>query len=1496
MADLRATIIGTLLCVFTVVYGCPSDCKCTNLSQNSTIVRCTGKDLAGDFPASTSNLLLLNDKISSVPWDRIRSLERLKYLNLDELSVPCDCSYHEYWSALVRNGKVNVSGVCASPESLAGVRLSTAGDRITTCKNSVHSKPSPSRPSLNIAPSSTLTPSTAGHTIDIRSTDHVHSRAQEEQIPTLSTLKTTATSTSTTKYIPPPPSPPTTTTTTTPETTAPRTTTPETTTPETTTPRTTTPVTTTPRTTTPETTTPETTTPRTTTPETTTPKKTTAAKKAPLPVTHATTSHAPSTTENPTTARPATTKAPGAARVSLSLLTPDPPIGSLAWVFCKVSGHPSPEVVMMLNGQPVDMLEGVTYNRQSNGVDLKFVVMYDSEVTCKAVNGLGRDRTVMRVSIDQSSIAYLLIQMRLINEVYTPRLKDRTSNEFTSLERKISDAFALTFSEFVGYYGISLATVGSGSVIADVLVKTANASEAAVRKRIEQEVVDAKLGPLAVDRYFYSFRTSTACQGEYLNTTWPDVIPGQTAGAECPRGAKGIARRICTSDGSWYYPDFSQCQSDPFIELSKQMKDATAEEDSPHMVAMVLVNATRMTVSNEDHALMAGNAHLVAGVLEMLVRYTKEKRDDIALNEDEAREVIRIASNLINKNNEQELIVAQKMIQTASLLLHSLDEYGLQSAVAITSWTESLTFIIEENVVMGAGVVHPANITKDITFPDYDVKELDEVRRQWKYASFLVIDEVVLREMKDVKRIKVAGFMYKTLTRILSAESAYSEVGHGFELNSAVIAMGMDPKPKEKFSEPVIIASRNLDSVEVDGEQPICAFWDFNLNPPHGGWSEEGCWYTHYNTENTTCLCDHVTNFAVLREKPVVMTGALTGKPIEPPFLLCILIGCIVMVCFCAITLFLLILAAWRMKPDRTWGMHMFICATLITAFALIIVGLYTYNDIEFCNLLSVLVHYFYLCAFTWILSEAVYMHIWSSHNGPKKRYWIGYIFLGFAVPVIPMAVTWVLVGINRFDSPWSCWMTLFPGYLVWVFFGPAIFITLIAMLVFRGVWKVATGPLRVPLKTTYWRTRFRVHVRYSIAILIMLLITWLMGLLVVTFFQKVTWLIGLIMCILFVLCCAVTGLLILVFYCIMDRQFDDAIRECCCLCCRGRRGKYWVKGDDYWEREQPEEQPQEEAEELIAPEPDVHEIARKPVEEPLIKLESRPPIDTSQDSIDDPLYERVRRPGEETPVEPLEEEPVEPVYAKVNKHRPEPEDEVDPFPIARPGSPRFLRGLTREEVIRMAKKSDASKRHLRDYESPKGSRDDVSEHPTYMLNQQELDEELRHFRSFFAEQKKLHGDEPPPTSTPRGTPLGTPLPRTTSRSSSTSSVKAKRVVKKKRRSHSSTASSDGKPSRDETTEEHVFEFESHTSEETHVTTRQEPTAEEEEEKSPPLPPRSPELLAELESSSRDATREQEKEFVKDDDDDDSLTDVSLDNLDSDDDDRGIDGSRPTAV
>ena len=43
-----------------------------------------------------------------------------------------------------------------------------------------------------------------------------------------------------------------------------------------------------------------------------------------------------------------------------------------------------------------------------------------------------------------------------------------------------------------------------------------------------------------------------------------------------------------------------------------------------------------------------------------------------------------------------------------------------------------------------------------------------------------------------------------------------------------------------------------------------CVFWDFDALDGRGDWSSEGCWYNGSQDGRIICMCDHMTNFAVL--------------------------------------------------------------------------------------------------------------------------------------------------------------------------------------------------------------------------------------------------------------------------------------------------------------------------------------------------------------------------------------------------------------------------------------------------------------------------------------------------------------------------------------------------------------------------------------------------------------------------------------------------------
>ncbi|KAK3739586.1 hypothetical protein QZH41_002059 [Actinostola sp. cb2023] len=379
--------------------------------------------------------------------------------------------------------------------------------------------------------------------------------------------------------------------------------------------------------------------------------------------------------------------------------------------------------------------------------------------------------------------------MKLFQEEYSNDYKNKGSTKFYNLQKRLSDEFFVIFKEIFGFYGASLIAVRTNiiSSSSNIIIIISSSSST----NIIIAIINNNYNITSIIIFVIT---------NNINNITIDVM-------FC------FARRNCTENG-WYYPDYTQCKTDPFTLVRKEMVSAIDGSAPSMKIISILKQVKNMTVAYKDYSHIAGDLISCVEIIEMLTNYTKHHRNNIAFNDEEAL-----------------------LMQTASTLIRVVEEYGLQAAIAVSNGTEDLTFFIAENVV---------------------------------------------------KRFKVAGFMYRTLTRILSAESAYSMVGQGYEINSAVVALSVEPPLPPKLKRPIIIASNNLDPVQF------------------------------------------------------------------------------------------------------------------------------------LCRLLSMLVHYFFLCAFTWIMAEATYMFVWSTTDGPKKRHWIGYFFLGFVPPGIPMAIAWLIKGMQTFESPLS--------------------------------------------------------------------------------------------------------------------------------------------------------------------------------------------------------------------------------------------------------------------------------------------------------------------------------------------------------------------------------------------------------------------------------------------------------------------------------------------
>ncbi|XP_053680208.1 latrophilin Cirl [Anopheles nili] len=90
------------------------------------------------------------------------------------------------------------------------------------------------------------------------------------------------------------------------------------------------------------------------------------------------------------------------------------------------------------------------------------------------------------------------------------------------------------------------------------------------------------------------------------------------------------------------------------------------------------------------------------------------------------------------------------------------------------------------------------------------------------------------------------------------SDSAAPETPRLRLLNSKVISASLGKGRHIQLSQPIRMILRHLRTKNVSN--PTCVFWNYIDH----AWSEDGCHVEHTNSTHTVCMCNHLTNFALL--------------------------------------------------------------------------------------------------------------------------------------------------------------------------------------------------------------------------------------------------------------------------------------------------------------------------------------------------------------------------------------------------------------------------------------------------------------------------------------------------------------------------------------------------------------------------------------------------------------------------------------------------------
>uniref|UniRef100_A0A672ZUR9 Adhesion G protein-coupled receptor D1 n=1 Tax=Sphaeramia orbicularis TaxID=375764 RepID=A0A672ZUR9_9TELE len=228
-----------------------------------------------------------------------------------------------------------------------------------------------------------------------------------------------------------------------------------------------------------------------------------------------------------------------------------------------------------------------------------------------------------------------------------------------------------------------------------------------------------------------------------------------------------------------------------------------------------------------------------------------------------------------------------------------------------------------------------------------------------------------------------------------------------------------------------------------------CAFLDYSSN--EGVWSNEGCVRSEGNMTYSVCLCNHLTNFAILMQ--VVPIELTTGHRVALSTIG--YVGCSISIFCLAITLVTFaVLSSVSTIRNQRYHIHANLSFAILVAEILLLISARFDPGTLPCKIMAVLLHFFFLSAFAWMLVEG--LHLYSmvvkvfGSEGSKHFYYYG---IGWGSPLLICVVS-MTSALDSYGEVDNCWLSLKNG-AIWAFVAPALFVIVVNIGILISVTRI---------------------------------------------------------------------------------------------------------------------------------------------------------------------------------------------------------------------------------------------------------------------------------------------------------------------------------------------------------------------------------------------------------------------------------------------------------
>ncbi|XP_061436138.1 adhesion G protein-coupled receptor F5-like isoform X1 [Lethenteron reissneri] len=530
------------------------------------------------------------------------------------------------------------------------------------------------------------------------------------------------------------------------------------------------------------------------------------------------------------------------------------------------------------------------------------------------------------------------------------------------------------------------------------------------------------------------------------NDAWPETKRNGVAHVRCPPGYGGTALRRCSADGVWG-AIFKNCTSKRFTNVEgkvQRMEDGIGNptELVPRLLAEMKTITQVPEPSGQEPTLLMGDVRSAHASLDKIINVASAR--DVRFNKSVSKDFLDSASNLLNGSVKEswsqlefmDSMDSSSLLQTTEDFTHLIDAEDFFSSARTLSEEGSKKsredFNLSSSNILMAGSLYRARETPTAYHQEFKVDG---------QTSSVDIDSKAISKLNENSNLTITSMAFTTLMDLLPlrlAPALASEASSGppsvGSLVLSTVLSGAQGGGSSGIS--MNLALRGVKAGVPLKETPHCSFWDFKLNGSVGGWSTEGCTTGNTKDNAVSCICTHTTPFSILRLRETSQG--------DPTFTIITYVCLSISIAF---LIFAVVLESMVLHQNKRYGhksngeendddhgghrslsrgIKLNVLCALLLSHVWFMVTISDSNP-TVCSLSQFFLHLSYLCAFSWLLLQAIHLLLNGNaiYGGLSGRKVMAATFAGgYGLPVLISVITVAATHSSRaYMQPDSCWL-----------------------------------------------------------------------------------------------------------------------------------------------------------------------------------------------------------------------------------------------------------------------------------------------------------------------------------------------------------------------------------------------------------------------------------------------------------------------------------------